>query len=93
MSFQYRKLDLNLPSSMAAVAVTKQVIDDTDVTLCAELGFHRFIGAIPAKQNFNSATYVDLFSVNATGTSVVANCSTKTASATGDVEWWLFFTR
>lgn len=88
----YRSVPADGMHGVQCIETTVTITDDTDATLITGFSPKRFIAALPTnEQNFNGGAYIDYYTVNATGTSVVATCSTTVASAVGDVKWRLYF--
>ncbi len=90
MGYDFKKIPSRIPGELI-YETTVAVTDDTDVTLVANFGTKRFKGARIVEQSFNNDYYVNYYTLNATGTSVVATCSTSTTSAAGTVKWEIFF--
>lgn len=88
----YRSVPADGMHGVQCVETTVTITDDADATLIAGFSPKKFIAALPTKeQNFNGGAYINYYTINATGTSVVATCSTSVASAVGDVKWRLYF--
>jgi len=71
-------------------SVTLSITDDTDATLIADLGTKKVAGVVAKEQNFSSGAKINYMVVNATGTSVVINCSLSVNSALGTATFLVF---